>query len=632
MTQPGTQGNASLERAGRLRWVWCGGVFSAACCLLIHGLAAGRVACPLMRAWYPVPLVAIAAAMAYVLLLRGWLRLESAPLTRETESQLGRAHAPLYAAWATLAVYLLPSQNAAYLHALAPWLVLGLWAACLGWCVFTCAPHRKHAYLFLVILLFAAFLRLKGLTNQSLWNDELLSVTHADPGRTFGGVLRESDEHNYMPPGYFVLLWLWLKAWGSSEYTARLLSVLIGLGGIAAMYALGARLAKPSVGLVAAFLTAVNWSHLLHSQDARPYSLLFLLSAASYLAFLRLLERPKAKASLTQALVLTLLIYTHYFGWLVWLAQAAAWGYIAAGACAERRGPLVRAGVVGFLIPVAAYLPQLPQTLESFRATVYWVPKPQPAAFAEIFLYFFHDPAVALLVAAALLVLFLRQYTGNGVAEEPERGKHALGLLLCWLAVAYLVPYTHSLNAHVSVMLPRYFMVLLPALLLLCAIGIDVSRKTRSRVMLTAALGAFSLLDIFSASDYYHRPAIQEYRELVQGLPHDAETLFFARHRQTFKFEYYFRLQGARTRVHDADSETLRRLLKERFPRADAAFWLLENIEFYGVVNDPEVLRAIDQFMAQDQEITRAQVRARRYVVKPDAVEALRAWLQAAPG
>ncbi|HNR30937.1 MAG TPA: hypothetical protein PKI11_08600 [Candidatus Hydrogenedentes bacterium] len=416
--------------------------------------------------------------------------------------------------------------------------------------------------------------------------------------------------------------------------------LVTGLAGVAVMYLLGRKIARPGAGLIAAFLTAINWSHLLHSQDARPYSQLFLLAALSYLAFAHLVARPGLAAATGHAAATLLLVYTHYFGWLIWLAQAGTVALFAARTSAPERRGLLRAAVPSLLVVIIGYLPYVGRTMVSFTTRVYWVPRPEPDAFVDLFLYFFHDPALALLCAVLILALCLREYVHRADPESAQDAR-ALWLIAAWAAVGYLVPYAHSVNANVSVMEPRYFMTLLPALILAAALAIDRAPGPTARAALIAAVGLLAALDIFSVGDYYRRPAPQEYRELVVRLPHEDDTLYFGRYRQTFKFEYYFRLQGSDARVHKAEPEMLREVLRDRLTGPEVPVWLIENIEIYGLVKNAAVLRFFADFMTREEEIERRCVRARRYVAKPDRWDALRnlldddaawrAWLIAAP-
>lgn len=562
----------------------------------------------------------------YVLLLLTGPR-EDRPRSRRIWNDLAATHAPLLVSCGFILFAVLPSTNLRYVTTLVPFTVLGLWLACLGLCFRLHFPRRFHHFLLAVIMLAGFVLRMNGLGNQSLWNDELLTVTLCDPDNSVEAMLSQNDELNHIPPLYFFAMWVWFQVTGVTDISARLFSALIGVLSIGAIYGLGRKLCRPGVGLFAALLASFNWSHLLHSQDARPYSLLILTAALSYWAFLVFLELPTLRRAALVTAAGLLLVYTHYFGWLILMAQAIQ----IAASLPEYRGEARRRLAVLFpaslAMIVVCYLPYVPRTIASFATEKYWAPKPESNYFIDLTLFLFHDPLLSIMMAALMIAAFLRP-----APYRPGEGRaHALFTLGLWLAVCTFVPLAHSLHANVSVFVPRYLLILLPAFLVLAAMGIEAVRYIPARVLLTAVIIGCGALDLFSWSDYYHRPAMQEYRELVARLPLDASALCFAKHKQTFKFGYYLKKAGSPAAVHDADAPTLQSVLGPRAADAQCEIWVLENIEFYGVVKDPVFLAFADRFLVQQEELTAFQVRARRYAPNPGRRDEMRALLERDP-
>ena len=80
----------------------------------------------------------------------------------------------------------------------------------------------------LAILAIAASLRFYALDFQSLWNDELSSVSRTQPellSKKFWEMMKK-DVH---PPGYILLLKGWFKIFGSTSWVARSLSAIAGV-------------------------------------------------------------------------------------------------------------------------------------------------------------------------------------------------------------------------------------------------------------------------------------------------------------------------------------------------------------------------------------------------------------------
>jgi hypothetical protein len=102
----------------------------------------------------------------------------------------------------------------------------------------------------------------------------------------------------------------------------RLPFVAAGVAAVVALAFLGRRLIGPATGLLAASLLAVSPFHVELSQLARPYSLVVLVVALSWLALFRALERSRAVDWLAFSAAAAVAFYAHYLGGMVVLVQA----------------------------------------------------------------------------------------------------------------------------------------------------------------------------------------------------------------------------------------------------------------------------------------------------------------------
>lgn len=127
------------------------------------------------------------------------------------------------------------------------------------------------------VLALGAILRLAGLGTESFWFDEAYSVwvSRHDLGWQFS-----LSTQRIFPLLYYVLLHFWLRL-GSSEVAVRALSALVGIGSIAALYALARDLFDPRTALLSALFLAVSPLHLWFSQEARMYILVAALGICS---------------------------------------------------------------------------------------------------------------------------------------------------------------------------------------------------------------------------------------------------------------------------------------------------------------------------------------------------------------
>jgi uncharacterized membrane protein len=170
--------------------------------------------------------------------------------------------------------------------------------------------------------LVAGALRVYKLNYQSLWSDEIFSLTTTDPRLSlpefWDRVL--ADTH---PPIYYLLLRLWSCAFGQSALAARAPSAVFGILTLCAAAILPGSSLSRGTRLALPLLIAVSPGAAWYDREARSYALLLLLSTLITLACLRFLrsmpdEPGKARgaiATLTATAVLA--SFTHYFGFVV---------------------------------------------------------------------------------------------------------------------------------------------------------------------------------------------------------------------------------------------------------------------------------------------------------------------------
>lgn len=136
----------------------------------------------------------------------------------------------------------------------------------------------RHRLILAGILLLAVLLRAIRLDFQPLWWDEGYSVWFA--GQPLGDMIRltAADIH---PPLYYALLHLWTLALGLFPGALRTFSLFASLPAIPLAYLLGRDLRNHQVGLLAAFLVAINPFAIFYSQEVRMYGLATTFSLAA---------------------------------------------------------------------------------------------------------------------------------------------------------------------------------------------------------------------------------------------------------------------------------------------------------------------------------------------------------------
>ncbi len=404
----------------------------------------------------------------------------------------------------------------------------------------------------LAILGLAAALRLSGLEVQSLWNDELSSWfrSHYD---SLADVIQLGVEPDVHPPGFQVLLYFVERTLGTSEWALRLPSALFGILTVAVMYFLGRRLYSESEGLVAAALTAVLWCPLYYSQEARPYSLLLLLSASSTYFWIGMLaEARRGEAPVWQNLApyvvcASLALYAHYFGLLLVACQTLGSAAHVLWLGGRWRRPAVAAVLIG-----VAYLPWMPQLWADLSGGPSWIPSP-PVSAPWAFLEFLFNRSSALAAFALALYASLAIVSFRGERSKAGMWRTPGAFLAAWLCVPVALALLASLLLN-PVFTARNLIICLPAAYLLMAralLRLPLSGSLTACV--AVAVPCLLLIHTVFTLEYYWRPTKQQFREataFIAGLESEFPgALLIGNAHNPAYIDYYLDKAGSSRRV-----------------------------------------------------------------------------------
>lgn len=180
-------------------------------------------------------------------------------------------------------------------------------------------PASIWLALCVVLLLLAAAATTLRLTNEAYWLDEIYTVLFSGggPGTKISiGETFVQLAYDVWPPLYHLLIIGWAGVMGWSEFSLRVLSLFIGLIGIAFVYRLGCEAKSPRTGILFALLAVTSPFYLNYFSEARAYTLYFTLTTASLWLYWRIPSLQKMTRLYGFVFVLTLaaLFYTHYVG------------------------------------------------------------------------------------------------------------------------------------------------------------------------------------------------------------------------------------------------------------------------------------------------------------------------------
>ena len=185
------------------------------------------------------------------------------------------------------------------------------------------SPLSSPASIVLFALIVALFIgaRLWGLTASCLWFDEVFSVHAAKHGWT--ELFRFVAADIIHPPLFYVLLKVWIGIGGESLLWLRLFPLIASIVLIIPFLFLcrELHLARTETGL-ALLLMGVNGYLIKYAQEVRMYSLLLFFTVCSIWLFIKFVNaNSDSKRLVFLSAINLLLIYTHYYGWLIVGAQ-----------------------------------------------------------------------------------------------------------------------------------------------------------------------------------------------------------------------------------------------------------------------------------------------------------------------
>ncbi|MEP6902694.1 MAG: glycosyltransferase family 39 protein [Actinomycetota bacterium] len=178
-------------------------------------------------------------------------------------------------------------------------------------------------WLIIFVLVGVAFSlwRFWNLTASCLWFDEIFSVHAAE--MDFQNLFWFVAQDLIHPPLFYVLLKIWISMGGESLFWLRFFSVFFSLISLIPFILLGRelKLNNSTISLALLFLAA-NGCLIKYAQEVRMYSVLLCFALFSMWLFVRFLNLGKNIWILT--VLNLLLVYTHYFGWLIVLSEILA--------------------------------------------------------------------------------------------------------------------------------------------------------------------------------------------------------------------------------------------------------------------------------------------------------------------
>jgi mannosyltransferase len=396
----------------------------------------------------------------------------------------------------------------------------------------------RYALAALVLMAFA--LRAFRLDFQSLWRDEVDTITFAT--RALPRLLSTFTRPKENGPLYFLLLRPWIALIGDSEFSARFFSLAFGVLAISLAYALGRRWLSPPGSVLGALLMAFSPYLIWYSQEAKMYTLITFLTMLSLCLYTEALARGRWPYWAAYVVATSFCLYTHILAALVIPLEVILFAVWWPRHRARLRSWLLAIGCVTLpYIPLALW--EIPLLLSSYRTGHPFYPLHE--ILRILFFAFSHgvssvaSPWLLILISILFVFLFL---AGVFLADSGSDAQHGEGVtLLLYLFVPIIGVYLISLG--MPIFAERYLIYVAPAFYLVLARGL-AAVKLRSNAVFALCLALVLTLDVQSVWAQSHVKIKSDFRSVARyfALRREADDLAiflmpYVRH----TFEYYYR-------------------------------------------------------------------------------------------
>ncbi len=379
---------------------------------------------------------------------------------------------------------------------------------------------KKH-YILTIILVIGVILRLYHLDFQSVWLDEIHTLNDANPSNSISEVYDSIVAADPHPPLYFYIVHILFKIFGYTPLVARMFSVLLGVITIFYTYKLGKQLLNKEVGLVAALLLAINGFSIYYSQEARPYSLLCFVTVLSFYYLIKYIKLPTRRNAILYGVFGALMLYGHFFALFVLLSQLFILLFFLIISKKENRKTLFINGLISGLIMIILFSPTYKIFIAATQIKDFWIPYPTADVYTLIYKEFFGNSEMILtLIGVVSLVYVIRisEEKPSDVSYNSIIGNKMIFsfvILIPWIVIVILVPLIRSCTS-IPMIISRYFINVLPAILILISIGIYHFKNQIIKISLILLFFIFTLTDIIVVKKYYKHVNKTQFREVTQ--------------------------------------------------------------------------------------------------------------------
>lgn len=303
------------------------------------------------------------------------------------------------------------------------------------------------------------------LTAQPISHDEPFTIYHAQ--FDLNNLVDYLKNYNN-PPLFEILIHFWIKLFGVSELSVRILPMLFSSLSVLFIYKIGKSFFDEVTAVVSSALFTFSVMQIWYAHDCRVYSLFLLLTLSSFYLFFSLLKHERLSKPQLFGFVLSnvFLLYAHYFGAFVWLLE----GIIITFYFVKNKKVLITftaASVIGLIL----FLPHVFILIQRFsesaqKGTWLKIPSGLESLYNMIWT-FTNAPVVAITSIVILVACLIKFLISSKKHVQNPFVKYALWWFLFPFFFMFFVSY------KVPMFLDRYLIFITPAFYVLLAVGLS---------------------------------------------------------------------------------------------------------------------------------------------------------------
>jgi hypothetical protein len=384
-------------------------------------------------------------------------------------------------------------------------------------------------YIPVTLFLIAFIWKFIAIGNRDICLDEPFTIYHAQSD--ISDIIKLPSKNEPTPPLFMLLLHIWIKLFGISAYSVRVLPILFNALTTVFLYLTGKRFFSFWSGIIASGLFIFSTYHFYFGADTRSYSMLSFATAASLYYLFSVVKTPQ-KYIYTIALIISnlILVYGHYLGWLVvFMELAVSLFYI-------KNQPVVRKILIAVLTTAIFYIPMFSILINQFFISKdnTWVTPPPGYEYVHQLQSFINS-------RKGLRILLYALASGIVTALITKVNKMHLKELII-LFFWWFVPYSFMflISSEIPIFTDRY--ILFNSVGFYLFIGVSVSflfQKVRYLVPLLSA-GLLFLMFWYMSTDDYAPRKVKAATGYIQKNMNDSSTIIIYAHWADLEFNYYY--------------------------------------------------------------------------------------------